>query len=63
MNKLNFVLVALTKLLDFFKGITCKIGMCCGGNCSSECSRGKGDMKDRWEGVKGLDGDREDKSE
>jgi hypothetical protein len=58
MNKFEFVLNALQKVLDFFKGIKCKIGMCCGANCNSECSKGKGDMKDRWNGVKGLDGDK-----
>ena len=66
MNKLNFVLVALTKVLEFFKGISCKIGMCCGGKCNSECGGKKeedDDLKERYKGVKGLDGDKEDKDE
>ena len=63
MNKFQFVLTALTKVLEFFKGLSCKVGMCCGSKCSSECNKNKGDMKDRWEGVKGLDGDRDDKDE
>lgn len=59
MNKFQFILNALKNVLDFFKGIKCKIGMCCGAKCNSECSKKEqGDMKDRWNGVKGLDGDK-----
>ena len=43
MTKFNFVLVILTKLFDFLKGITCKFNACCASNCSSECKRD--DMK------------------
>lgn len=46
------ILSALTSLLDLFKGISCKFGLC----CRSECSK-VNEFKDRWEGVKGLDGD------
>lgn len=57
MNKLySFVLVLVQKLLNLLAKVRCKVGMCCGSKCSSECSGN--DVKPRWKGVKGLDGDK-----
>ena len=61
MNKFNFVLIVLTKVLAFFKGMSCKMGMCCESKCSKAKEKEKEeDLKDRWKGVKGLDGDKEE---
>lgn len=43
MNKFQFVLDIVKKVLDFFKGLTCKFNACCASKCSSECKRD--DMK------------------
>tara|TARA_R110002073_G_scaffold70411_4_gene173871 strand:+ start:8521 stop:8688 length:168 start_codon:yes stop_codon:yes gene_type:complete len=40
---IKYILLVLDKLLNYFKGINCKINSCCGSKCSSECSQKKKD--------------------
>tara|TARA_R110002110_G_scaffold314079_1_gene527317 strand:- start:201 stop:398 length:198 start_codon:yes stop_codon:yes gene_type:complete len=63
MKKFNFILLTLTKLLEFFKGMSCRMGMCCNSECNGGKEKEDGGMKVRWKDVEGLDGDKEDKDE
>ena len=64
---IKFLLTTLTKLLEIFKGFSCKMGMCCVSNCNTAEHIEKAltpdgeDIKERWRKVKGLDGDIETK--
>lgn len=53
---IKFLLTTLTKLLEYFKGFSCKMGMCCVSNCNT-AEHIEDVMKPKWVGVKGLDGD------